>query len=211
LKALRRLIQRAPFYSALKTLGHYPDYWYWNLRGRPIRSPHLLKQRTVMDYGERFGLRTLVETGTYRGEMVAAMKSRFERIFSIEQDPALAETAARKFARYPHIQIMRGDSHLILPELVKSLAAPALFWLDAGYYGWAGIHGDTRRLGVELGAILGQRELGHVILMDDARGLNGENGAPALAGVIYQIGSRFPNRKVEVAYDILRITPDKKN
>ncbi len=211
MKALRRLLQRVPFYATLKTLGHYPDYWYWNLRGRPVRSPHLLKQRTVRDYGARYGLKTLVETGTYHGEMVAAMKSRFERIFSIEQDPRLADKAVRKFSRYPHIHILQGDSQKILPELVKSLTQPALFWLDAGYYGWAGTHGDKQRLGVELAAILSQREVGHVILMDDARGLNGENGAPTIPELALRIGTEFPGHNVEVAYDILRITPETKH
>ena len=46
LKSVRKLLQRMPFYSAYKSLSHYPDYWYWNLRGRPRRTPHLLKQRT---------------------------------------------------------------------------------------------------------------------------------------------------------------------
>lgn len=211
MKALRRLLQRAPFYSALKTLGHYPDYWYWNLRGRPVRSPHLLKQRTVRDYGLRYGLKTLVETGTYHGEMVSAMKSKFERIFSIEQDHELADKAVRKFRGYPHIHILQGDSQKILPELVKSLTQSALFWLDAGYYGWAGTHGDKQRLGVELAAILSQREVGHVILMDDARGLNGESGVPTIPELTLRIDTEFPGHIVEVAYDILRITPETKH
>jgi hypothetical protein len=177
------------------------------MRGRPIRSPHLLKQRTVREYGLRYGLKTLVETGTYHGEMVSAMKPRFEQIFSIEQDPELAQRAVSKFARYPHIHILQGDSQKILPELVNSLTRPALFWLDAGYYGWAGAQGDVQRLGVELDAILTHRQMGHVVLMDDARGLNGQNGAPTLAGLTSQIESRFPEMKVEVAYDILRIIP----
>jgi hypothetical protein len=71
MKAFRKFLQRTPFYGAYKALGHYPDYWYWQLRGRPIRSPHLLKQRTVRQYADRYGLRVLVETGTYYGEMVA--------------------------------------------------------------------------------------------------------------------------------------------
>ena len=99
LKAFRRLLQRTPLYGAYKALGHYPDYWYWILRGRPSRSPHLLKQKVVREYGEKFGLKTLVETGTYYGEMVAAMKSHFDRIYSIEFVPELAERATRKFAR----------------------------------------------------------------------------------------------------------------
>ena len=77
-KAFRKFLQRTPFYGVYKSLGHYPDYWYWKLRGQPVRSPHLLKQRTVREYAEKYRLRTMVETGTYYGEMVAAMKNRFD-------------------------------------------------------------------------------------------------------------------------------------
>src|SRR5271168_3479687 len=111
LKAFRRLLQRTPVYGVYKVLGHYPDYWYWILRGRPSRSPHLLKQKVVREYGEKFGLDALVETGTYYGEMVAAMKDRFRRIYSIEFVPALAERANRKFANLEHIRIFCGDRH----------------------------------------------------------------------------------------------------
>ena len=86
-------------YGVYKALGHHPDYWYWILRGRPARSPHLLKQKTVREYGEKYGLKTLVETGTYYGEMVAAMKGRFDRIYSIEYVAELANRARKKFAR----------------------------------------------------------------------------------------------------------------
>lgn len=205
MKAFRKLLQRTPVYGLYKALGHYPDYWYWQLRGRPVRSPHLLKQRTVQEYAQKYGLRILVETGTYYGEMVAAMKRRFDRIYSVEYDPQLAQRAIRKFARYSHIQISEGDSQQVIPELLKSITAPALFWLDAGYYGWAGLQGDKQRLTTELEAIL-QHKVRHVILMDDARGLNGQNGAPTVAELKQRIESEFPGRKVEVQYDILRIT-----
>lgn len=207
LKAFRKLLRRTPFYFTIKRLGHFPDYWYWNLRGRPARSPHLLKQRTVLEYAQRYGLRILIETGTYYGEMVAAMKSRFDRIDSIEMDSALAARATHEFARSPHIHILQGDSKLVLPELLATLTQAALFWLDAGYYGWSGLQGDQQRLGVELDSILRHPIRGHVILMDDARGLNGQNGAPTIAELTKRIESQFPGRKVEVAYDILRITP----
>src|ERR1700733_5491962 len=130
LKTFRRLLKRTPFYGAYKAAGHYPDYWYWILRGRPERSPHLLKQKEVREYGERYSLKTLVETGTYYGEMVAAQKRRFERIYSIEFAPELAERAKKKFAGEPHIKIFCGDSRAILPEVLAELSAPALFWLD---------------------------------------------------------------------------------
>jgi len=208
LKAYSNFLRQMPFYDALKALGHYPDYWYWKLRGEPRRIPHLLKQRTVREYGEKFGLRTLVETGTYYGEMVSAMKSRFDFIYSIEQDAALAEAAKQKFSGDPKIKILQGDSKDLLPEIIKTLQRPALFWLDAGYYGWAGRQGDQGRLGVELQAILRHSIKGHVILMDDADGLNGQNGAPTVAEVTQRIEKDFPGHNVSVAHNILRIAPE---
>jgi hypothetical protein len=207
MKAFRKLLQRTPFYGVYKSLGHYPDYWYWKLRGEPIRSPHLLKQRTVRDYAQRYGLRVLVETGTYYGEMVDAMKNRFAEIHSVEFDSALAARAAKKFARWPHVHILEGDSQIVVPALLKTLQQPALFWLDAGYYGWAGLQGDKQRLTSELEAILKDTKHHHVILMDDARGLNGQNGSPTVPQLKQRIEEEFPGRSVDVKYDILRIVP----
>jgi hypothetical protein len=202
----RRLLQRTPWYGFCKSLGHYPDYCWWLLRGKPVRSPHLLKQRAVLEYAAKFGLRTLVETGTYYGEMVAAVKDAFESIYSVEFDPRLAALARKRFARLPHIQVLQGDSQTVVPGLLRALKQPALFWLDAGYYGWAGLREDNRRLSTELEAIL-RHPLRHVILLDDARGFNGQNGAPTVVELKARIESEFTGRRVDLKHDILRITP----
>jgi hypothetical protein len=193
-------------YGAYKALGHYPDYWYWILRGRPARSPHLLKQKVVREYGKKFGLRTLVETGTYYGEMVAAIKREFDRIHSIELDPALAERAARKFARDRQVRIFCGDSRIVMPEVLALLTGPALFWLDAGYYGWVGIRTNEQRLSAELDMIL-SHPYQHIILLDDARGLTGQDGIPSVSDVKNYVESKFPERLVKVKYDIMRVAP----
>jgi len=198
-------LQRTPVYGAYKALGHYPDYWYWILRGRPSRSPHVLKQKVVREYGEKFGLRTLVETGTYYGEMVASMKNRFDRIYSIEYVRALAERATRKFARDENVRIFCGDSRVVMPEVLALLQGPALFWLDAGYYGWVGMQTDEQRLSAELEMIL-SHPYPHMILLDDARGLTGRNGIPSVDDVKAYVESKFPQRTVEVKFDIMRIT-----
>jgi hypothetical protein len=170
-----------------------------------VRPPHLVKQRTVREYADRYSLRVLVEAGTYYGEMVAAMKNRFEEIYSVEYDHALAARAQKKFARWPYIHIIEGDSQQVIPDIVAKLGGPALFWLDAGYYGWAGSQGDRQRLATELEAILSARS-DHIILMDDAHGLNGQNGAPTVEQLKQQIELRFPARAVEVKQNILRVT-----
>ena len=193
-------------YGAYKALGHYPDYWYWILRGRPSRSPHLLKQKVVREYGEKFGLKALVETGTYYGEMVAATKHYFDRIYSIELDAVLAERASRKFAREKHVRIFCGDSRIVMPEILALLTGPALFWLDAGYYGWVGIRTNEQRLSAELDMIL-SHPYQHIILLDDARGLTGQDGIPSVSDVKAYVESKFPQRSVEVKYDIMRVAP----
>lgn len=205
LKAFRRWLRRTPVYGVYKALGHYPDYWYWILRGRPPRSPHLLKQKVVREYGEKFGLKTLVETGTYYGEMVAAMRRHFDRLYSIEYVPELAARATRKFAREEHVRIFCGDSRVVLPEVLALLAGPALFWLDAGYYGWIGLRTDDQRLWVELEMIL-SHPFRHIILLDDARGLTGHDGIPSVDDVKAQVEAKFAGRSVEVKYDIIRVT-----
>src|SRR5262249_62049050 len=126
----------------------------------------------VRQYRARCGLNVLVETGTDYGEMVAAMRSRFQEIHSVEFDSQLAQRAQKKFSGRPHIHIHHGDSQRVVPELLRSLDRPALFWLDAGYYGWAGLQGDRQRLTHELEAIPGHRLRGHRNLSDDARGPN---------------------------------------
>jgi hypothetical protein len=49
----------------------------------------------------------------------------------------------------------------------------------------------------------------HVILLDDARGLTGRDGIPSVDDVKSYVESKFPQRSVEVEYDIMRITLQK--
>jgi hypothetical protein len=137
--------------------------------------------------------------------MVGAMRKRFERIYSIEFVPALAERAIRKFTRDRHVRIFCGDSRVVMPKVLCSLTESALFWLDAGYYGWVGIRSNEQRLSAELEMILSHPHK-HIILLDDARGLTGRDGIPSVADVKQYVESTFPERTVEVKYDIMRVT-----
>ena len=204
---IRSLLKRSPLYAGFKQLGHYPDYWYWKLRGQPRRIPHLIKQRAVLQYAHAFGLSTLIETGTYYGEMIAAVAGRFRKIYSIELDPRLARLAQQRFRGRPQVEVVEGDSQAVVPAILLKLKERALFWLDAGYCGWSGGIGNPNRLGTEFAAILSDRIPDHVILMDDADGINGEGGSLTLSELIAFIEATYPNRRVEVAHNIIRITP----
>ena len=159
----------------------------------------------MREYAEKFGLRTLVETGTYYGEMVAAMRRRFDRIYSVEFVPELAARAQRKFGGDQHIRIFCGDSQTVMPEVLGWLEEPALFWLDAGYYGWVGEQGDQQRLSAELEMVL-SHPYPHIVLLDDAHGLTGINGQLSVGDVERYVAAKFPGREVRVEHDIIRIT-----
>jgi len=131
----------------------------------------------VRSTGRQFGITTLVETGTYEGQMVAAVERDFERILTIELDPKLSAAAAKRFHDRPHIIVLQGDSGQLLPLVLAELAEPAVFWLDAHYSGGQTARGvnDTPIMH-ELSAIAEHRlHREHILLIDDARGFLGGN------------------------------------
>jgi hypothetical protein len=219
MRALRRALRRTPIFGVWRSLGMLPDYWYWRLRGRPWRTPHYLKQKTVLQYAREFHLQTLVEAGTYYGDMIAGSHRSFRDIYSVELDDWLYQRACRRFASLKHVKLFQGSSGDIVPKIVSQLERPALFWLDAGYYGF-GISAerskieDLDRIQLELRAILSAPQE-HVVLIDDAHGFSGRDGALSLEELksfVFQIrpdrqlaGRQLPDRQFYVASNIIRI------
>jgi hypothetical protein len=148
----------------------------------------------------------LVETGTYRGTTVRAMRRHFARIYSIELDDVLYERARRRFAADRHVEILHGDSGDVLPALVERLDEPCLFWLDGHFSDWETARGATDSpLRKELEAVLRRSEERDVVLVDDARLLTGEHGYPTFEEVRTLVARLRPERMVEVRNDIIRI------
>jgi hypothetical protein len=197
-RALRRLLKKTPLYYVYKSAGHYPDYWYWLLRDKPTRIPHIVKQRTVIDFGTRYCLRILIETGTYYGEMVSGTRGHFARIVSIEFDPKLAATAQERFKADRHIQILQGSSEVVLQQVLVTLSEPALFWLDAGYFLWAGEHKTVSRLMTELDSIFRHNIPNHIVLIDDVVSWSGRDGTPEVTELERDIAQKYPERKITV-------------
>ena len=56
----------------------------WQRSGRPAPPPHQVKQAILRKYASKFNTRVLVETGTFLGDMIEAMRDNFDKIFSIE-------------------------------------------------------------------------------------------------------------------------------
>jgi hypothetical protein len=177
----------------------------WKLSGRPIPPPPIVKYGVIKEYQRRFGLRTLIETGTFAGGTIDALEGRFDRIVSIELSPDWHARAVARFASLRHVTLVHGDSATRLPEVLQTLREPALFWLDAHYSGPITARGAIDSPIVrELEAIRAHGISGHVILIDDMRDFQGGDGYPAVAELLDWIRAADPGADVEVRDDILR-------
>ena len=206
---IKSQIRRSFFaYNAYLFLRYRWLWIDWLRQGKPVPPPHLVKQRCVLQYGRRFNLRVLVETGTYRGEMVHALRAAFREIYTIELGQELYAEAQRMFAPFPHIHVLQGDSTKVLRDVLSRIEEPCLFWLDAHYSGKGTALADreTPVLG-ELDCIFSHAVKGHVILIDDARCFNGNNDYPPLAEIKAYVNERRPDQLCEVHNDIIRIYP----
>jgi hypothetical protein len=199
-------IRRSVLYRPLETLRHRLELFKWRAGSTRGPAPHLVKQQVILIYARRHGIRMLVESGTYLGTMVNAMKRRFDRIVSVELDEKLCEAARRRFARSRHISILQGDSAAVLPEILRTVREPCLFWLDGHYSGGITALGSGETPIVEeLKAIAEHPIAGHVILIDDARDFTGLRGYPSLEALKQIVRRLRRDWHVEIKDDIVRI------
>lgn len=198
------------FYRTLKNhLFRHSIVKKWEQQGRPAPPPHVVKQEIIGAYQKKYGCQIFIETGTYLGDMLVAMKDRFDLLISVELSPTLWQNAVKRLVAYPHIQLKQGDSGAVLHEIVPALAGPALFWLD-GHYSGEGTAKGSKNCPIyeELHAILMKsKAVGHVILIDDARLFTGKNDYPTLDELQAFVLSRKNTYLMETQDDIIRLTP----
>ncbi|HTJ52990.1 MAG TPA: hypothetical protein VL443_26230 [Cyclobacteriaceae bacterium] len=177
----------------------------WKKNGCPIPTPHLVKQNTIDEYRKKYACATLVETGTYMGDMVEAQKKRFKKIVSIELGVDLFVKAKKRFSNDQNVTIVQGDSGKVLPVILKDIDEPALFWLDGHYSEGVTAKGDKEcPIFEELDAIFSSKRLNHILLIDDARCYTGSGDYPTIDKLTEFIKNKNDKYQVEVKHDIIR-------
>jgi hypothetical protein len=176
--------QRSPFYLMLRRQKQRAEFRRWDREGRLSPPPHLVKQKLIRHYAREHGCETLVETGTFRGDMLLAMQRTFRRMYSIELHPELHRRAVRLFHGRQDVHLLQGDSGQRINDVLGKLNQPALFWLDGHYSGGRTAKSDLNTpIVAELDAILAHPVQNHVILIDDARVFNGTNDYPTVDAI----------------------------
>jgi hypothetical protein len=199
-------IATGPPAYAVRPLYQRVELELWRARGRRGLVPHMVKQKAVREFARRHGLGVLVETGTYLGDMVWAVRHDFREIFSIELDPQLHARAVRRFRREPRVHLLQGDSGAVLEGIVAGLEEPALFWLDGHFSGGITARGSSATPVLdELGHVFGDRRHDHVALIDDAGDFLANPEYPTLAQLEEHLAGIRPGLEISVADNIIRV------
>ena len=168
---------------ARRKLNAFGSTVWWHWAGRPAPPPPHVKHAFLRRIARRNRLRVFVETGTFYGDTLEAMRDLVDELHSIELSAKLYQAARLRFAGNPKIRLWHGDSGEVLGTVLNVVRRPALFWLD-GHYSM----GETARgsedtpIRRELSQIANHPlRLQHVVVIDDARCFCGANGYPDVA------------------------------
>ena len=206
LNSIKQAIKRTLPADVLKLRRDLEARRTWEKQGRPSPPPHIVKEELIKNFAQTFNTPILIETGTYLGDMVYAMKQSFSKIISFELDHKLATQAQKRFANDNHIDIVQGDSGKLLGDYLATINEPCLFWLDGHYSGGITAKGALETpIKNELAFILSHPIDGHVVLIDDARCFTGENDYPTIDELKNFVAERKPNHKFSVEHDAIRI------
>jgi hypothetical protein len=206
LKQIKQFIKKTPLYPIILKF----QFIYLRKFLPPEMSPSAShnKRLFILQIAKENKTPVFIETGTYLGDTVSALRYSFQEIYSIELDEKLAQRAKNIFKKYKHIHILQGDSAKILPKILEDIKKPTLFWLDAHYSGGITAKGEKENLILdELQTILNWWVGGSVILIDDARLFNKENNWPEIEDIKSLTEKLRPNLKLEVFenLDIIKI------
>jgi len=207
-RIVKDIVRFLPFRRWFQKKRQMKQIAQWEKNGKPIPPPHAVKQQTLQYYAEKYNLKTLVETGTYYGDMVEAMREVFAHIYSIELSRELYEKARRRFEGEKHIELIWGDSGVEMEKIMKKMNHSALFWLDGHYSA-----GETARsdkdtpIYEELNHILNAKETRNVIIIDDARNFGMDPEYPTMEELTDFVRLKRPDLNIVVENDSIRITP----
>lgn len=168
------------------------------------------KIEVLRDYVQRYGLRTMIETGLYNGNGSGMqMRDLIDNYIVIDISPEQVAAARSKGATSlcgdsaTWMGAVLGNTGVLLELPGNEIIKSALFWLDAHLVAEAGEENSSSLSG-ELDAILAWPHAARsVVLIDDVR-MMGREGWPTLAEVLARCE---PMWDVLVETDIVRCTP----
>jgi hypothetical protein len=179
----------------------------WRREGWFVPVPHFVRRAMLLEQARAVAAEILVETGTYKGGTTWCLRREFRRIVTIEVVPALAALAKERFAGYPHITVIEGDSAVELAGICGKLDGPCLFYLDGHYSGGVtGMGSEECPIIHELQALFTHTRVPFRIVIDDARLFGVDPAYPGLQAINELVGKYRPEMRARVENDAILIS-----
>lgn len=156
----------------------------WRDRGALVSLTEDAKRAFLRRIRQAFDLHVFVETGTFKGDTIAALLDDFDALYTIELDDAMADDARDRFSQESKVSCLSGDSSKLIQRVLSHVTQPALFWLDAHYSGNGTARADDRDTPIlaELEVILAH-PFDHVIVIDDRHSFGADKDYPTVEEV----------------------------
>jgi hypothetical protein len=203
---LRKFIRSTWIYDLATKIRRPIHYRRWLKNGCPHPPPGFVKHRILREYARRFPADVFVETGTFKGDTITALKDDFQEIHSIEINPEFVSTARKLFKSHDHITIHEGDSGVVLKDVLELIKGKsAMFWLDGHYYSAVPLLAeDECPIVAEIAAIRKSEVDPVVVLVDDVREFDGTRGYLSLEGLKKELDTLGDERQYYHMDDIIR-------
>lgn len=197
-----------PIYEIIIPFKQRRELNDWIKRNKLPPTPQLIKQKIIKNFAIKYKISTLIETGTYLGTTIDAIKDSFKKIYTIELDKLLYKRAKRKFKNKKNIFCYQGDSGKILSNILKKINKPAIFWLDAHYSKGITAKGEKETPIIdEVNHILNHYIKKHTILIDDADNFKNHKYYPRIEQLRKLVSEKYPRYKFKILHNIICVYP----
>jgi len=177
----------------------------WASNGRSIPPPQVVKLFKIQELQKEFHCHTFIETGTYKGDMINALKSHFIKLISVELSPLYYGRALKRFKNNKTVELHFGDSGILMPKIIERLESVSLFWLDGHFSSGETAKGEKDcPIYGELNAIF-DSPFNHILLIDDARYFDGTNDYPTISDLKTFIEKKKPGSYFEHKDDLITV------
>ena len=118
--------------SLRHSLGHHSDFYPFGfaMNGQTARL------EAVRQIFYRCAIRSIIETGTYRGTTTEWFARLGVPVVTIESHAPTFEFATRRLKPFENVSIWFGNSSTVLPDYLPSASTPAMIYLDAHWEGY---------------------------------------------------------------------------
>lgn len=104
-------------------------------------------QEEFLRLRDKFGIKNVVETGTFFGYTSKWMSENFRRVFTIEINHEFAKIAERRFLNIENITFNLGDSAVILSDILTLCGNDTMIFLDAHWNDFCPLKSELEAIG----------------------------------------------------------------